>query len=101
MNFIDISFQVFTKDIPYKGMAPLMIASEVAYKNRRPLIPDYIPSRVSLLITECWDESPSLRPDFHEILDRLTEIQLLYEDEIPPPKNIELIEFASDKYEEQ
>jgi serine/threonine protein kinase len=45
--------------------------------GERPPIPDSTPAAFATLIRECWDQDPTLRPTFREIVDRLGEEEFL------------------------
>lgn len=46
----------------------------VAKFNERPTIPNGIPESLSELMRECWDKDPEKRPEFTEIVDRLSTV---------------------------
>lgn len=54
-------WETFTEKIPYDGWAPLKIASDVAYHQRRPELPDNLIPNVKTIITDSWGEDAEKR----------------------------------------
>jgi hypothetical protein len=47
----------------------------VAFKAKRPEIPDSVLPGPRALIQDCWQDDPDHRPTFEEIVDRLVEMK--------------------------
>ncbi len=74
-SFGIIMWEVSFRAIPYDGMQPVQIVAAVLGRRERPCIPPGAPKRVSILIQECWQHNPSLRPSFDEIVYRLAKFR--------------------------
>ncbi len=74
-SFGVIMWEVSFRAIPYDGMQPVQIVAAVLGRRERPRIPPGAPKRLSVLMQECWQHSPSLRPSFDEIMDRLAKLR--------------------------
>jgi hypothetical protein len=44
------------------------------YRDFRPGIPDSIPSGLSELIVQCWDQDPACRPSFQQIVNSFDDL---------------------------
>ncbi|OAY68403.1 Serine/threonine-protein kinase STY17 [Ananas comosus] len=60
--------------IPYEYLTPLQAAVGVVQKGLRPLIPKDIHPKLAHLLEECWQQDPSKRPEFTELLATLQQI---------------------------
>ncbi len=81
-SFGVIMWEVSFRAIPYDGMQPVQIVAAVLGRRERPRIPPGAPKRVAVLIQECWQHNPSLRPSFDEIVDSLAKFCFM-----PMPSN--------------
>ncbi|KAJ4785453.1 protein kinase family protein [Rhynchospora pubera] len=63
--------ELLTGKIPYEELTPLQAAVAVVQKGLRPKLPEGAPPKLIELIKRCWEDDPSLRPNFSEILDIL------------------------------
>ncbi|KAF9621751.1 hypothetical protein IFM89_027605 [Coptis chinensis] len=61
-------------EIPYEYLTPLQAAVGVVQKGLRPTIPKNTHPKLSELLEKCWQQDPSLRPDFSEIIEILRQI---------------------------
>jgi len=73
-SFGILIWEVVTEEVPYEGLAPLKVASEVAYNNTRPKIPASCPPDVAQLISMCWHNKAKKRPSFSSIVQMLEQI---------------------------
>jgi len=73
-SFGIIIWEILTEGIPYDGWPPLRVASDVAYKARRPDIPSGIMPELQALTKVCWSDDPTERPEFSAILQQLENI---------------------------
>ncbi|RZC66817.1 hypothetical protein C5167_010504 [Papaver somniferum] len=61
-------------ELPYEYLTPLQAAVGVVQKGLRPTIPKQTHPKLAELLEKCWQQDPSLRPDFSEIIDILRQI---------------------------
>ncbi|KAL6492993.1 hypothetical protein OROGR_032752 [Orobanche gracilis] len=59
------------KQVPYAHLTPLQAAVGVVQKGLRPTIPGHTHPLVVELLERCWQQEPSLRPEFSEIIEIL------------------------------
>jgi hypothetical protein len=57
--------------VPYQGLNPVQVSVAVSSQGLRPEIPADCAPDCAQLIRECWDQDPSKRPPFSEIVQRL------------------------------
>ncbi|OCT62510.1 tyrosine-protein kinase Srms [Xenopus laevis] len=70
-----VMYEVFMLgEMPYPGMNNQEVIAEVISGYRLPK-PDRCSSDVYKLMMECWQEKPSQRPSFYEVVEKLTPIQ--------------------------
>uniref|UniRef100_A0A7N2KTD3 Serine-threonine/tyrosine-protein kinase catalytic domain-containing protein n=1 Tax=Quercus lobata TaxID=97700 RepID=A0A7N2KTD3_QUELO len=55
----------------YEHFTPLQAAVGVVQMGLRPSIPSHTPPKLGELLERCWQQDPSLRPEFSKILDIL------------------------------
>jgi hypothetical protein len=67
-----VLWEVFTRTEVHAGLSATQIIAKVANDGLRPVVPTTCPWED--VMTRCWDEERSNRPDFSEILDNLNEI---------------------------
>lgn len=73
-SFGVVLWELITRQEPYKGLhKPDIIVGVVNNGLRPPLFPDMEPLIVELIVA-CWAQNPDERPDFQQIVDRLTEV---------------------------
>lgn len=65
-----IVYEIITNKKPYNDMNIFMLCLKVT-EQYRPEIIEEIPSWYKKLITSCWNQDPSQRPSFDEIVDML------------------------------
>eukprot|EP01087_Luapelamoeba_hula_P002682 TRINITY_DN1238_c0_g1_i3.p1 TRINITY_DN1238_c0_g1~~TRINITY_DN1238_c0_g1_i3.p1 ORF type:complete len:551 (-),score=64.62 TRINITY_DN1238_c0_g1_i3:148-1767(-) len=75
-------WEMFTLQSPYPGASRADVREKVE-KKKRPKIPDSSPQLLKEMIEQCWDDDPTKRPGFHDILKRFP--SLLLESAIPNP----------------
>jgi len=69
-----ILWELYTRKDPYAGMNPMQVGMKVLLEGMRPPIPTSCPSAYAKLMQACWDQDPEARPDFGEILNRLSKM---------------------------
>ncbi|KAJ3692837.1 hypothetical protein LUZ60_011932 [Juncus effusus] len=67
-------WELLTGKIPYEYLTPLQAAVGVVQKGLRPTIPKNSNAKLAALIERCWQQDPTNRPDFSEILENLQHI---------------------------
>ncbi|KAA8546141.1 hypothetical protein F0562_020965 [Nyssa sinensis] len=73
-SFGVVLWELLTGKIPYEYLTPLQAAVGVVQKGLRPTIPKHTHPKLAVLLERCWQQDPTLRPDFSEILDILQQI---------------------------
>ncbi|GAX77879.1 hypothetical protein CEUSTIGMA_g5321.t1 [Chlamydomonas eustigma] len=64
-------WELWTGERPYKGFPEALLGHQVTQEHLRPVFPAETPAAYKELAMRCWDESPTKRPDFSEVLDAL------------------------------
>lgn len=64
-------WEVATGDVPFKEKSPLQIVKALD-AGSRPAIPSDVPEEYVELMTDCWQQKPDSRPNFDQIVQRLT-----------------------------
>ncbi|KAL2348660.1 hypothetical protein Fmac_002660 [Flemingia macrophylla] len=67
-------WELLTGELPYSCLTPLQAAVGVVQKGLRPTIPKNTHPRLSELLQRCWQQDPTLRPNFSEIIEILQQI---------------------------
>ncbi|KAL9258228.1 Serine/threonine-protein kinase STY17-like protein [Drosera capensis] len=73
-SFGIVVWELLTGKLPYEYLTPLQAAVGVGQKGLHPTIPKTTPLKLSQLLERCWQQDPTLRPDFSEILEILPQI---------------------------
>ncbi|TYJ47596.1 hypothetical protein E1A91_A01G001800v1 [Gossypium mustelinum] len=67
-------WELLTGKLPYEYLTPLQAAVGVVQKGLRPTIPKNYNPKLTQLLERCWQQDPTLRPDFSEIIGILQQI---------------------------
>ncbi|GLJ40447.1 hypothetical protein SUGI_0833400 [Cryptomeria japonica] len=70
-SFAIVLWELLTGKLPYDYLTPLQAAVGVVQKGLRPTIPKNTHPRLAELLDKCWQQDPTLRPDFCEITEIL------------------------------
>lgn len=71
-SFGMILWELVTGEVAYSTYSPVQAAVGIAACGLRPEIPKDCPQMLRSLMTKCWNNCPSKRPQFSEILATLT-----------------------------
>lgn len=69
-SFSMLQYEMMTLCVPFASYSPIEVAFGVA-RGKRPVLPP-VPDEMKNLIEDCWNHDKQLRPEFPEILDRLS-----------------------------
>ncbi|XP_068304195.1 serine/threonine-protein kinase STY46-like isoform X2 [Pyrus communis] len=70
-SFGVVLWELLTGKLPYENLTPLQAAVGVVQKGLRPTIPRHTNPVLMELMERCWQQDPSLRPEFSEIVNTL------------------------------
>ncbi|XP_016648014.1 PREDICTED: serine/threonine-protein kinase STY46-like isoform X1 [Prunus mume] len=73
-SFGVVLWELLTGKLPYENLTPLQAAVGVVQKGLRPTIPSHTNPMLMELMERCWQQEPSLRPEFSEIVKMLQHI---------------------------
>lgn len=73
-SFAIVLWELLTAKLPYEYLTPLQAAVGVVQKGLRPTIPKGTNLKLAGLLERCWQQDPSVRPDFSEIIEDLKQI---------------------------
>lgn len=71
LTALSVLWELFTRQTPHAKLAAKEVGLKVLQEGLRPAIPHNCPAPYSQLMQQCWDEDPTVRPTFEEILTRL------------------------------
>ncbi|PIM97891.1 Dual-specificity kinase [Handroanthus impetiginosus] len=73
-SFGVVLWELLTGKLPYEHLTPLQAAVGVVQKGLRPTIPKDTHPKLVELLERCWQQDPTLRPDFSEVSEILQRI---------------------------
>jgi serine/threonine protein kinase len=62
-----VCFELLTREVPYVGVEPASLPTQITKYRLRPQLPESCPGRLAILIQSCWKSEPRERPNFREI----------------------------------
>ncbi|KAK8311878.1 hypothetical protein V6Z11_D01G001000 [Gossypium hirsutum] len=68
------TYRWMAPELPYEYLTPLQAAVGVVQKGLRPTVPKNTNPKLTQLLERCWQQDPTLRPDFSEIIGILQQI---------------------------
>uniref|UniRef100_A0A0D6QWQ9 non-specific serine/threonine protein kinase n=1 Tax=Araucaria cunninghamii TaxID=56994 RepID=A0A0D6QWQ9_ARACU len=80
-SFGVILWELATLRMPWSGMNPMQVVGAVGFQDRRLDIPKEVDPVVARIISSCWQNDPSLRPSFAQLMAYLKPLQRLL---VPP-----------------
>ncbi|XP_027180097.1 serine/threonine-protein kinase STY8-like isoform X1 [Coffea eugenioides] len=81
-SFGIVLWELLTRDIPYSDLTPLQAAIGVVQQGLRPAIPKHTHPKLVELLEKCWQQDPTHRPNFSQILENLQRIAKEVVDEV-------------------
>jgi len=69
-------WEMATQQYVYDGLPPYHVVIQVATKGLRPEIPSSVRPEFADMLQDCWDEDPSNRPSFGQLVNQLTDMDL-------------------------
>ncbi|XP_057831140.1 probable serine/threonine-protein kinase SIS8 isoform X1 [Cryptomeria japonica] len=76
-SFGVILWELATLRMPWSGMNPMQVVGAVGFQDRRLDIPKEVDPMVAKIISACWQNDPSLRPSFAQLMASLKPLQRL------------------------
>ncbi|TVU33108.1 hypothetical protein EJB05_24893, partial [Eragrostis curvula] len=76
-SFGVILWELATMRVPWSGLNPMQVVGAVGFQNRRLEIPREVDPQVASIISSCWENDPSKRPSFSQLLSPLKQLQRL------------------------
>ncbi|KAL7244739.1 hypothetical protein ACSBR2_000159 [Camellia fascicularis] len=73
-SFGVVLWELLTGKLPYEHLSPLQAAVGVVQKGLRPVIPNHTYPKMVELLERCWQQDPTLRPEFSEIIEILQQM---------------------------
>ncbi|XP_050127803.1 serine/threonine-protein kinase STY17-like isoform X2 [Malus sylvestris] len=70
-SFGIVLWELLTGQLPYSSLTPLQAAVGVVQKSLRPTIPKTTHPRFAELLERCWQQDPTQRPPFSDIVEIL------------------------------
>ena len=74
-SYAVLMWQLLTREDPFCDKSQIAAAASVAMECARPPMPDQAPESITNLIQQLWDEDPSKRLSFFEIIESLTDLE--------------------------
>lgn len=70
-SFGVILWELATLQLPWTGLNSMQVVGAVGFQNRRLEIPPNVDPTIQQIIRDCWENDPSLRPSFSQLMTRL------------------------------
>lgn len=79
-SFAMLLYELLTNSIPWQGMDPMTVITNVVINKERPEIPEDTAEPLRDLIERCWAQNPKKRPTFAEIYKLFATGKVEFED---------------------
>ena len=79
-SFGIVLWESITRRDPFGHLAPFQVIFAVATQGARPPVPVDCPAEAAALMRACWHENAAERPSFSQIIDSITDLQILIGD---------------------
>ena len=76
-SFAMVCYEILTGNMPFHDVSSPEAAKQKAKLGDRPVLPENCPSRLKLLIEQCWSQEPRDRPHFDIICKELRYLKYL------------------------
>ncbi|KAK1436336.1 hypothetical protein QVD17_02115 [Tagetes erecta] len=86
-SFGVVLWELTTEKIPWDNLNSMQVIGAVGFMNQRLDIPKDVDPQWASLIESCWCSDPQSRPTFHEILDKLKELQKKFTVQLQASRN--------------
>ena len=63
--------EIFTRNLPYPDVTPVMVATGVITQGLRPELPAYVPPAIRSLTEAMWSGDPAARPALADVLKQV------------------------------
>lgn len=77
-SFGVVLWELATEKIPWENLNPMQVVGAVGFMNQRLEIPQGLDPRWAAIIESCWHDDTQCRPTFHELIERLKDMQKHY-----------------------
>jgi serine/threonine protein kinase len=77
-----ILYEMYMETVPFFGQDRFVIFNSICQRGERPPLADPT-SSIAMLISECWQSGPELRPTFEDIYSRFEAQQISFPDTVP------------------
>ncbi|XP_028109745.1 MAP kinase kinase MKK1/SSP32-like isoform X1 [Camellia sinensis] len=73
-----ILWELATEKIPWDNLNAMQVIGAVGFMNQQLEIPKDVDPQWTSIIESCWHSEPQLRPSFHELMEKLKDLQKHY-----------------------
>mmetsp|Transcript_571 Transcript_571/g.1932 ORF Transcript_571/g.1932 Transcript_571/m.1932 type:complete len:1167 (-) Transcript_571:220-3720(-) len=73
-SFGMVLWEMVSMQLPFVGLAPEVAADQVLNGGLRPQIPPFCPQPLAVVISSCWNQEPTLRPSFPQLIELMKRI---------------------------
>lgn len=73
-SYAMILWELVTREVPFGNLSPMEVGMKVALEGLRPSVPPGSSTQMSKLVSICWNNDPTKRPRFDQILPILSKM---------------------------